>query len=213
MLAGFRSRWITPYLVGVIDRLADLTEQSQDAGHVELAGASVFGQPLAANVLHRVIEAALRHAAVVDRHDVGVAQTAEQFDLALEAALALRTGERPFEQDFQSDFAFGGLLNGLIDDALAAAVQLAQELVALDGVGGSKRVRGGWLKRAGRSWGATCKSGATAQAEAAAFRDFQGTGRTAVHEAQPQDASGGTISSRMITRVEGTRNDSRRSFN
>jgi hypothetical protein len=71
----------------------------------------------------------------MDADDVGVVELAEDLDFAFEAGAALGADEGPAVDDLDGDLAFGGVLDGLVDDALAAAVDLAEDFIAWESVG------------------------------------------------------------------------------
>ena len=75
-------------------------------------------------------------AAVVDLHDVGVLQAGDGLRLGQEAAHGLVVGMGTRQDHLQDAGAFQEDLPGAVDDAHAAAAQLAQDLVAVDGGGG-----------------------------------------------------------------------------
>jgi len=66
----------------------------------------------------------------MDRYDVGVLELGENVHFAIKAGLVGRAGEWALSHDFDGDFPVGGPLDGLVNDTLAAAVELAQDLVA-----------------------------------------------------------------------------------
>jgi hypothetical protein len=133
-------------LVGVVDGIADFGEEEQGGldrsgrgttdpqSRVSGTGSLIEGDAI--DELHDEVVAAVgRHAGVMDCDDAGVAEGGDEFGLALEAESLSRRGEGALEEHLEGDPAACGELEGLVDDALAAAVKLAADLVALD-VGG-----------------------------------------------------------------------------
>ena len=120
MLAGFRSRWMTPCSCARLERLGDLPRDRQRLVQRNRALRDPIGQRRAhrrAPVrrapscrLQRLFEA-------VDRRDVGMIQRRQELRLALEAREAVRIGGEELGQDFQRDVA--------IEPRVARAIHLA----------------------------------------------------------------------------------------
>ena len=120
-----------------VDGVADFGEEAQrfiDGWTSLVAQHLVERAP--GDVVHHVVETAVgRDAAVVDAHDVGVAQLPEHLHLSFEAGPPGRAGEGAAVDDLDGDLAAGGFLQGLVDNALPAAVNLAQDFVPRERVG------------------------------------------------------------------------------
>ena len=65
--------------------------------------------------------------------DVGMLELSDQFDLTFEPSSGRLRCIRAFQQDLDGNLTLGALLAGLIDDALSTAMNLADDVVALDG--------------------------------------------------------------------------------
>src|SRR5262249_21298184 len=84
----------------------------------------------ALDVIHYEIVAAGHRAGVVNGDDVRMFQAGEDANFAIEAGLVIGPGEGAFLHDFERDLAVRRLLEGEINNALAAAMDFANELVA-----------------------------------------------------------------------------------
>ncbi len=125
----------------MFDGFTDFGEQAKGVCHRELLLEGVIGEGQPADVFHDVVETPLGDAAVEDGDDVGMVEAADQLDLALEAAFALRPSEGAFEHDLEGHLPLGGELDGLIDHALPAAVEFLENLVARDRIRRRSRTR------------------------------------------------------------------------
>ena len=86
ILAGLRSRWITPRSMGVVDRLGDLDHQlGRLAGRQRPVG-QPLRQALPLDEAHAEVVLALVLADLVDRHDARVVEVGGGLGLDVEAA-------------------------------------------------------------------------------------------------------------------------------
>ena len=90
-------------------------------------------QAAALDVLQLEVGQAVGLADVVDLHDVGVLQAGDGLRLGQEADGGLGAGMGAGQDHLQDAGAVQADLPGAVDDAHAAAAQLAQDLVAVDG--------------------------------------------------------------------------------
>ena len=122
-----------PFLVRVLDRLADRDEQLQPLARRELVVVAVLGDRHAVDQLHdEVGPAAVGRAGVEHLGDVRVVHHRQGLPLGLEAGDDLRAVHARLD-DLEGDLAADRLLLlGHVDDAHAAFADLLQQLVGAD---------------------------------------------------------------------------------
>ncbi len=120
-------------LMRVLHRIANAVEEFQYLWQRELSFTNISVDAHAANVIHDVIGRAFGGGTgIEDRHDVRMLKLRLQFDLALEA-LQRRFGRKASSQhEFDGDLALRRFLKCLIHNALAAAMNLAENFVTGD---------------------------------------------------------------------------------
>ena len=116
--------------MGVRDGVTDLAEHLYDAAQRRLRKTDVRIQRLAAHIIHREEVAAVSDPAVVNDNDVGMPKRGDQFHLALESPSSAFVGEWSFKQYLDRDGSPRSVLHGLVYHALAAAMNLANDVVA-----------------------------------------------------------------------------------
>ena len=100
--------------------------------------AHVVREGEAADVIHHTVGVAVRRGAAVEDGDhVGVLEPGDQLDLPLEPPAGGLRGERPREQHLDRHLSLGRALHGEVNDPLAALLQRAEDLIALDVRGGA----------------------------------------------------------------------------
>ena len=140
--------------VRMADRFADLAEQVQARGDVELAAAAVVGERLAFHVLQRQVGLAVAiDTCVQQAGDERMGEARQDFTLAVEALAQARVGQAGAQQ-FQRDLAFVQAVRACSQPDLAHAAFADQpfQLVRPDlgtGVGAGRKLDHG-LAQEGR---------------------------------------------------------------
>lgn len=136
-VGGFDVAVDDAFLVGVLDGVADLEEESETFGHGETVAVAVFGDAQAGDQLHdEEGPAGGGGAGVEDAGDVRVVHEGQRLALGLESSddgPAVHAGFEDFESDAAAD---GGELLGQEDDADAALADFFEQLVGADAVAG-----------------------------------------------------------------------------
>ena len=129
-LAGFRSRWTMPWLVGGVHGPRQRLDQPAASCGGSGVPSSLLVEAAAVDELQREEGQAVVLADLVDLHDVRVLQAGDGLGLGPEAGQLLGAGVVAGQDHLQGDDAVERELPGLVDDAHAAAAQLAQDFVA-----------------------------------------------------------------------------------
>ena len=143
---GLMSRWMTPSLVGHLERAAQLLADGEHDRHREGAAAlDDVLERLALHQLHRDEVQARHLAEVVRPHHVPVRDLPRQLDLLLEALQRRRLGPHRFgEERLDRDRLLQLAVPGPVHDAHAADAEHALDLVApreqLAGLEGARRL-------------------------------------------------------------------------
>ena len=98
-LPGFRSRWTTPSVVRLVERIADLARDGQRFRDGDWSAADASRQRLAFQMLEHEEERALIVADVVQRADVRMVQAADRARFALESIAERRVAGKLLGQD------------------------------------------------------------------------------------------------------------------
>jgi len=136
-VAGLEIAMNDALLVGGVHGIADFEEHAQQlagiVGVFLLATEHVLPQIHARDVVHDDIAAAISGAAGIDdRDDVGVIQRGQDVHFAIKARELAIIGEGSIAQYLHGNFAARTELSGDVDDALAAAIEFAEDGVARD---------------------------------------------------------------------------------
>ena len=127
----------------VADRFADLAEQVEAGGDVELARLAITGDRLAVDVFQREVGLpVLVDAGIQQACDVGMGEAGEDLALAVEALAQFRVG-KPGTQQFQRDLAFVQAIGARSQPDLAHAAFADQPVqpVRADARAGARAVR------------------------------------------------------------------------
>jgi hypothetical protein len=122
--------------VGVIETVAERTEDAHDLVFVEGAAAQHAVEGFAAHELHDVVDETLLAPNPMDVGDVGVAKGGGQEHLGAEALVLPVAPALARVHELDGDLAVQRALQGAIHDAHAAATELIEEVQVVEGVGG-----------------------------------------------------------------------------
>ena len=129
---GFRSRWITPVLMGVLHRLGDLDNQGGRLARRERTLGDSLGQTLALDKAHAEVMLALVLANLEDGDNAGMVQVGGGLGLEVEALDLGLARQVAREDHLEGDGPVEFDLPGFVDDAHAAAGDLALKFVVAE---------------------------------------------------------------------------------
>ena len=132
MLAGFRSRWITPGGVRVAHGIDDLPRDGEDVGTREGPAGDDRRQRLALRVLHDDARVLADVEDVVDGGDVGVRDVGSRTRLAQETRAHLRRVERRIREGLEGDLPAKTGVEREKDLAHAAGAQALEDTIRAD---------------------------------------------------------------------------------
>ena len=166
-----------PFVVGVLERIANLWDDNQRFGGREFGGLFHLAQVHAVHIFHDEIEQAIGFAKLVDGDDVGVVQLGQCAGFAQEPLGKFRVAAQLRRQDLQGNDPVELFLPSLVHRAHAAHGEQFENLELRKVFGDLGQVRCG-SRRQGRRQGRRlgCGLGFSTAAEA----DFEHAGRAEV---------------------------------
>jgi hypothetical protein len=117
-------------LMGVCDGSTSFGDELKRLRDGELILLDELAKWQAVNVLHRKVVTPVGLPTVVKSYDVGVFEGGHEFDLALEAMFLSAGSVWSMKHNLERDGSFGVSMDGFVDDALGAAVNFFEQVVA-----------------------------------------------------------------------------------